>query len=320
LEYPVAKSIGRLLSMKGLTRKTLSATSRATLSYSPSEFNANKKMQVTCTAPVNIAVIKYWGKTNLELILPTNSSLSVTLSQEDLCSTTSILCGPEIIADCMWLNSSKEPFTKRIVNVIAKARKLRAEMERLDSNLERLSSYHILVNSKNNFPTAAGLASSASGFACLTFALAKLFQLNIEMEPLSGLARLGSGSACRSMFGGFVEWVMGSNEHDSLARQVAPESHWPDMEAIVLVVSNVKKHTSSTSGMQQTVDTSPLFKQRLEVVPERMAQMKRAIIDKDFDSFAELTMRDSNQFHAVCLDTYPPIFYMVIRFNLERCF
>src|SRR5690606_2101191 len=98
---------------------------------------------------------------------------------------------------------------------------------------------------------------------------------------------------------------------DSMAVQIAPESHWPDLQAMICVVSDEKKGTSSTEGMQHTVNTSPLLQERIKhVVPERMKQMIEAIKKKDFSTFAEITMRDSNQFHAVCLDTYPPIFYM----------
>lgn len=98
---------------------------------------------------------------------------------------------------------------------------------------------------------------------------------------------------------------------DSLAIQVAPQSHWPEIHALICVVSDDKKGTSSTSGMQRTVETSPLLQHRIKhVVHERMKTIKQAILDKDFDTFAKVTMQDSNQFHAVALDTDPPIFYM----------
>jgi len=101
------------------------------------------------------------------------------------------------------------------------------------------------------------------------------------------------------------------NGSDSLARQVAPQSHWPEMHALICVVSDAKKGTSSTSGMQRTVETSTLLQHRIaHVVPERMESISNAILQKDFDTFARITMQDSNQFHAVALDTEPPIFYM----------
>lgn len=115
------------------------------------------------------------------------------------------------------------------------------------------------------------------------------------------------------MFGGFVAWEMGTKPDgsDSYAVEVAPREHWPDMHALICVVSDDKKGTSSTSGMQRTVETSPLLQHRIkEVVPQRMVAISDAIRKHDFDTFARLTMADSNQFHAVALDTEPPIFYM----------
>lgn len=140
-----------------------------------------------------------------------------------------------------------------------------------------------------------------------------MYQLPASPSELSLIARQGSGSACRSLFGGFVAWEMGSRADgaDSLAVEVAPRAHWPDMHALICVVSDDKKGTSSTAGMQRTVETSPLLQHRIrEVVPARMEAISTAIRARDFDGFARLTMADSNSFHAVALDTYPPIFYM----------
>lgn len=173
------------------------------------------------------------------------------------------------------------------------------------------------ICSENNFPTAAGLASSASGFAALVYSLANLYDLPVsqpsDCSELSLSARQGSGSACRSLFGGFVAWEMGKDDlrgSDSRAVQVADRDFWPEMHALVCVVSDDKKGTSSTAGMQRTVETSALFQYRIQHVETSMDDIKKAILAKDFDAFARITMRDSNQFHAVALDTEPPIFYM----------
>jgi len=185
-----------------------------------------------------------------------------------------------------------------------------------DSTLPQLSSYPLHIASENNFPTAAGLASSASGLSALIQTIStlyKLSQLGISTSELSRIARQGSGSACRSMFGGYVGWEMGSNQDgsDSLAYEVSPVEHWDDLNALVLVVSDKKKGTASTVGMQRTVATSSLLQHRIKhVVPLRMKNMEQAIKSKDFDRFAKETIEDSNQFHAVCLDTSPPIFYL----------
>ena len=144
-------------------------------------------------------------------------------------------------------------------------------------------------------------------------AIADLYELPQGPEELSLIARQGSGSACRSLLGGYVAWDMGSaaDGSDSKARLVAESAHWPEMRALILVASSKKKDVGSTVGMQATVATSQLFKIRAEeVVPREMALMEKAVLAKDFESFAAITMRDSNSFHATCLDTSPPIFYL----------
>lgn len=268
---------------------------------------------VTCTAPVNIAVVKYWGKRNEELILPINSSLSVTLHQDQLKTTTTVATSRSFQEDRIWLNGKEEDISHpRLQSCLREIRRL-ARKRRSDGDTELDSiglSHKVHISSVNNFPTAAGLASSAAGFACLVYTLAKVF--GVEGE-LSAIARQGSGSACRSMYGGFVQWIMGQRDDgkDSLAQQVEPESHWPELRILVLVASAEKKPVGSTSGMQTSVQTSCLLKHRAEsVVPDRMAKMIEAVRKKDFPAFAEITMKDSNQFHATCLDTYPPIFYL----------
>lgn len=249
--------------------------------------------------------------------LPTNSSLSVTLSQQDLRAHTTASCSPSYESasgHVLILNSKPQDITAspRTLACLSHLRKLRASLEDSDSSLPKLSTYPLRIVSKNNFPTAAGLASSAAGFAALVTAIAKLYQLRQSNSELSEIARQGSGSACRSMLGGYVAWRMGSENDgtDSLAEEVAPMSHWPDMRALVLVVSDSKKDVPSTSGMQATVG-SPLFSTRArDVVPRHMQSMERAISERDFETFAEVTMKESNDFHATCLDTWPPIFYM----------
>lgn len=137
--------------------------------------------------------------------------------------------------------------------------------------------------------------------------------LKEDHSQLSAIARQGSGSACRSLYGGFVKWIMGKEENgsDSIAVQLADEKHWDDLVIVIAVVSARQKETSSTSGMQDSCKTSMLIQHRAkEVVPKRVIQMEEAIEKRDFSSFARLACADSNQFHAVCLDTSPPIFYM----------
>ncbi|RAL64536.1 hypothetical protein DID88_002010 [Monilinia fructigena] len=218
-----------------------------------------KVYQASTTAPVNIAVVKYWGKRDAKLNLPTNSSISVTLSQDDLRTHTTATCSPTFTEDSLLLNGSPQDI----------------------SNARTQACFR--------------LASSAAGFAALVRAIANLYELQSNPTELSRIARQGSGSACRSLFGGYVAWEMGQKDDgsDSVAVEVAPASHWPTMRALILVVSAEKKGVSSTSGMQITVATSKLFKQRAEnVVPQHMAEMERAIKGKDFEGFAKVTMMD----------------------------
>ena len=274
--------------------------------------------QATCTAPVNIAVIKYWGKRDTRLILPTNDSLSVTLDQDHLRTVTTARADSSFQAGArLWLNGVEDEIKAggRLDACLVELRRLRAEREAADASLPKMSEWGLHLCSENNFPTAAGLASSASGFAALAVTVATLYGLDDVLSPsqLSMIARRGSGSACRSVFGGFVAWESGTKDDgsDSLAVPVAERDHWPDLDVLICVVNDGKKGTSSTSGMQRTVETSPLLQHRIKhVVPERMAKMRDAIAKRDFGAFTALTTADSNDFHACCLDTAPPIFYM----------
>ena len=241
----------------------------------------------------------------------------MTLSQDDLKTHTTATCsalypGSE---DTLLLNSDPSPINARTAACLSLLRSYRQDLESSSSSLPKLSQYPLKIVSKNNFPTAAGLASSAAGFAALVHAVASLYALDLSPKDLSIIARQGSGSACRSLFGGYVAWRGGSpscpDGSDSFAEQVAGAPHWPQMRALILVVSAEKKDVPSTTGMQATVATSSLFQQRVqEVDGKRMSAMEEAIQSRNFENFAELTMRDSNSFHACCLDTYPPITYL----------
>ena len=292
--------------------------------------------RASTTAPVNIAVVKcvylceertlsrifradtecrYWGKRDATLNLPTNSSLSVTLSQKDLRTHTTASCSPTYTGpDSLLLNNATQSLeTPRSIACLRSLRALRAQIEAADPAVPTLSKFSLRIVSQNNFPTAAGLASSAAGFAALIRAIADLYELPQSPEELSLIARQGSGSACRSLLGGYVAWDVGTREDgtDSKAREVAPQSHWPEVRALILVVSAEKKGVSSTAGMQATVASSKLFKTRAqEVVPQHMKEMERAIKERDFETFGRLAMKESNNFHACCLDTDPPITYL----------
>ncbi|KDO31253.1 diphosphomevalonate decarboxylase [Saprolegnia parasitica CBS 223.65] len=274
---------------------------------------------VTCSTPTNIAVIKYWGKDSVALNTPINSSVSVTLNQKQLKTVTSIVASTTFAADRIWLNGAEQDINNKRIQVVLKEMRRLATSKALDADgkpirKEDWPSYKLHIVSINTFPTAAGLASSAAGYACLVAALIELFAAEEEYPgQFSVVARQGSGSACRSLDGGFVRWEKGTKADgsDSLAVQVADHLHWPELEAIICVVNDKEKDTSSTSGMMTSKDTSELlgFRAR-EVVDKRLHAIEAAYKAKDFETFGKITMMDSNQFHATCLDTYPPIFYM----------
>lgn len=257
---------------------------------------------------------RYWGKRDTKLNLPTNDSLSVTLSQSDLRTHTTAACSSKFESDALFLNGKPEDVSgARTQACFRELRALRAKMEDADPAAPRIAALPLRIVSENNFPTAAGLASSAAGFAALVRAIADLYELPASPSELSIVARQGSGSACRSLFGGYVAWVKGEkiDGSDSKAVEIAPASHWPEMRALILVASAAKKSVSSTSGMQTTVATSGLFQRRVDVVvPKHMELMIKAVREKDFELFGKTTMADSNSFHATCLDSSPPIFYL----------
>merc|ERR1712029_155342 len=239
--------------------------------------------RITCTAPVNIAVIKYWGKRNEDLILPINDSISVTLSSEQMHAKTTVAKSTSFEADRIWLNGKEESICNpRLVNCLREVR-IRANVN---------NNEHVHICSMNNFPTAAGLASSAAGYACLVYALCTLFEIK---DNISEIARQGSGSACRSIYGGFVQWHMGSKEDgsDSVASMIKEAEFWSDLHVLILVVSDKQKKVASSVGMKRSVETSKLLHYRAkEVVPDRVRIMRQAIENRNFELFAELTMQD----------------------------
>ncbi|KAI3995130.1 hypothetical protein MKX01_031932 [Papaver californicum] len=275
-------------------------------------------LMVTVQSPTNIAVIKYWGKRDETLILPINDSISVTLDPDHLCTTTTVAVSPKFEKDQMWLNGKEISlaggrFQSCLREIRSRGNDYEDQEKGISIKKQDWEKLNVHIASFNNFPTAAGLASSAAGFACLVYSLAKLMNVKEDLGQLSAIARQGSGSACRSLYGGFVKWAMGNDPKgsDSIAIQLATEAHWDELVIIIAVVSSRQKETSSTSGMRESVETSPLLHHRAkEVVPKRIVRMEEAIKNRDFSSFAQLACVDSNQFHACCLDTSPPIFYM----------
>eukprot|EP01060_Flectonema_neradi_P023430 TRINITY_DN3168_c0_g1_i1.p1 TRINITY_DN3168_c0_g1~~TRINITY_DN3168_c0_g1_i1.p1 ORF type:complete len:397 (+),score=64.59 TRINITY_DN3168_c0_g1_i1:53-1192(+) len=255
---------------------------------------------VTVVSPINIAFIKYWGKVDEELIIPCNDSFSITLSTSNFRTKTTVTVSDDYDCDRLWLNGKEVEMEEggRLKNVLQCARESCA------------ASGKVYVVSENNFPTAAGMASSAAGLSALAYALATIWSpLTLDT---SCLARIGSGSACRSIYGGFVKWLSGTptEPNTSKASQFVPHTHWPEMQILCLVTKSNMKSISSTKGMLLSYQNSPLMKERIaKRVPERMQLVSEAVKMKDFETFASVTMADCEDFRSVCRSTTPTIDY-----------
>ncbi|MDE1834447.1 MAG: diphosphomevalonate decarboxylase [Candidatus Micrarchaeota archaeon] len=258
----------------------------------------------TAQGSPNIALVKYWGKRNERLILPQNSSISLTLSSDILNTTTSAMLSKKIKKDMFYLDGKLQNLEDK---------EIRERFGMVDSmrDLAKVKE-NILIVSKNNFPAGSGMASSASGIATLAYVLNGALGLDLNPRDLSIIARQGSGSACRSIFGGLVVWHRGSRADgkDSYAEQEFDESYWPDLIDNIVVVSQEKKKVSSRAGMRQTVETNPLFRQRPPIAEGRVEELIYAYRQRNFDSMAELIMADSNEMHALMLSTRPSIRYL----------
>jgi diphosphomevalonate decarboxylase len=249
----------------------------------------------TAIAHPNIALIKYWGNKDHKLRIPSNGSISMTLG--NLETHTSVSFDPALNEDRLIINQSSqtEAALKRVSSL-------------LDVIREKAGfSLCAEVTSESNFPLGAGIASSASGFAALTVAAAAAAKLDLSPPELSRIARLGSGSACRSIFGGFVEWKAGMGDLDSFAIQLADQDHWELVDMIVIVEMG-HKAVGSTSG-HKLAETSPLQRARVRDADRRLQLCRKAILEKDFVSLASIVEEDSNMMHAIMMTSRPPLLY-----------
>lgn len=247
------------------------------------------------TAHPNIAFIKYWGNRDNALRLPASGSISMNLA--GLTTETSVTFSSDFTSDSLTLNH--QPASPTALNRVS---------EFLDL-IRQLAGVKLFghVTSTNNFPTGAGIASSASAFAALAVAATTALQLNLSQAQLSRLARRGSGSACRSIPGGFVEWLPGSGDDDSYAISIAPPEHW-DLVDLVAIVQRVHKTTGSSEG-HYLADTSPLNVARLADAPRRLDLCRQAILTRDFEALTRVVEADSTLMHAVMMTSFPPLFY-----------
>ena len=280
-------------------------------------------MKHTALAPANIALIKYWGKKDESLRLPLNDSLSINIDGATTKTTIEIdeaRTEDEIsFVDEQCSEKEKQKIIEHINRIFSchcersvypRNKVSRAAISSIkDKSVSRHteSRPYVKVVTQNSFPKGTGIASSASGFAALTVAASKAFGLNASEKELSILSRIGSGSACRSIPDGWVQWYEGTDSASSFAQSIAP-SDWWDVRDAIIICSKTEKKVSSTAGME-SAHTSPLMERRLSEVTKRMEQMKIAIQQKDMNALGSTLEADCLDMHAVMQSQVPPLYY-----------
>ena len=251
---------------------------------------------VTAIASPNIAFIKYWGNRDPALRLPANASLSMTLS--NLQTKTTVIFDDRLEADQIEIDGS--PASAKASSRVT----MHLDLIRTLSGVPAFAS----MRSQSNFPAGAGIASSASAFAALTAAASNAAGLELDKKQLSILARRGSGSAARSIFGGFVQLFSGEVNEDGYAEQLAPAEHWHLVD-LIAVVTKEHKSTGSSAG-HLLAPTSPIQAPRVQDAARRLETCKDAILQKDFRTLAQIVELDSNLMHSVMMTSEPPLLYL----------
>ncbi|MCX6732429.1 MAG: diphosphomevalonate decarboxylase [Candidatus Roizmanbacteria bacterium] len=252
-------------------------------------------MKATAKAHSNIAFIKYWGRKEETLRLPSNGSISMNLS--NLFTTTTVEFRSDLNKDDVLVNGEENnAINSRISKHLDRIRML------LQKNI------YAKVISQNSFAASAGLASSASGFAALTVAGVAAAGLHLSEKELSILARQGSGSACRSIPDGFVEWLDGNTSEDSYAYKLFDQSYW-DLCDIVTVISKEKKDVPTSTG-QQTASSSIFFQTRLNNIAQKIKTCKNLIKTKNFDEFGKLIEMEALELHTIMFTSWPSLIYL----------
>jgi diphosphomevalonate decarboxylase len=245
----------------------------------------------------NIALVKYWGKRDDRLNLPAAGSISVTLGA--LTTRTSVCFDPARERDEFLLNG---------VSDAAQSRRLGAFLDLVRARAGERQ--HAQVESVNDFPTAAGLASSAAGFAALALAASRALSLDLDARELSLLARQGSGSAARSVFGGFVEMAAGERDDgaDAFAAPLLAPERWP-LAVVIAITSRVPKGVGSRSGMLHTQHTSPYYAPWIATVRQDLGAARAAIATHDFERLADVAEGSCLAMHAAMLAARPALIY-----------
>jgi diphosphomevalonate decarboxylase len=248
-------------------------------------------------AYTNIALIKYWGKKDEHLILPMNNSLSLTL--DAFYTETTVEFNKSFTEDSFFLDGIKQD-QKQTAKITAFLALVRQQYQ---------VSLFAKVDSRNFVPTAAGLASSASGLAALAGACSAALNLGLTDKELSRLARRGSGSACRSIFGGFAEWQKGASDQTSFAEAIVSDNWEQDLAMLFVLVDDGIKDVSSRDGMKRTVETSSFYAGWLSSIDADLKTAKQAIAEKDFTALGEVTEANALRMHGTTLAANPPFTY-----------
>ena len=258
---------------------------------------SDRPNEASARACANIALAKYWGKSDVKRNVPAVPSISMTLDQ--LVTETRVRFDPSLEADNVRLDGRRAS-TEEAARVVGMLDRIRREARiRIRAR----------VSSHNHFPTAAGLASSASGFAALAAAASAAAGLRHNPRRLSALARASSASAARSIYGGFVELPAGKRGDDDLAaRQLAPSAHWNLRLIVAQTVSGPKK-VGSTEGMERSRKTSPYYEAWLASAPKWARRIKRAIKERDLDALGPTMEQSTLAFHCCAITSTPSILY-----------
>lgn len=267
-------------------------------------------MKSTAIAPSNIAFTKYWGKKDEILRLPENGSVSMCLS--NLLTTTTVDFSDKLNEDVVTLNGEVEKGEDSMVITHRVSRSDAMKSHPIIKHLERIRKMAGIttfakVVSNNNFPVGTGLSSSAAGFAALTLAASKAAGLNLSEKQLSILARQGSGSACRSIPSGIVEWLDGDTSESSFAKTIFPKNYWK-ISDVVAIVSQDKKDVPTSVG-QQTAKSSPFMESRKSHMAAKNRLVKKLIKEKKFKEFGQLVELEALELHAIMLTQTPPLIY-----------
>lgn len=249
---------------------------------------------VTAIAHPNIALIKYWGKRDPVRNLPAVGSLSVTLAA--LCARTTVHFDPDLAADQVTLNGREEPATVRRVAACL-------DLLRRDAGV----SCHARVIAENDFPTGAGLASSAAGFAALVTAASAALGLRLAEARRAEIARIGSGSAPRSLYGGFA-LMRNLPDGGVLCEPALAAEEWP-LEVVIAVTDTGPKGVSSREGMEISRKTSPFYAEWVRGHEADLDAALSSLRRRDFFALAEIAEHNCLKMHAVTMTSRPPLLY-----------